>query len=262
MALEEEVAANFGRFSSEWRRELTQTIRELDSSEESFVRSYSRLTSLHAWRTYVIEPMVPTDAAKFFIEAQNDSLSSHVFARCGSWRASLKSLRSCIENVFFCQYYKDHPIELRLWANGKHRMAFAECLLYFRQHPDLQGFERNLAGLDRLEREYAVLSRAVHGSAPSFRMTLEDGTTNLWSSTPARLGAWETREKLVVLGLNLFLVAVYRSILAGTGLPGLRQAISVNISSDDLRLRLKEQFQVAIPGSSFPQSAPAGDALP
>ena len=62
----------------------------------------------------VLEPRMTADSLAFFLEAQNDALVSHVFGNLGSWRSALKALRSCIENVAFCLYYKDHPVELHL----------------------------------------------------------------------------------------------------------------------------------------------------
>jgi hypothetical protein len=141
----------------------------------------------------------------------------------GAWRSSLKSLRSCIENVLFAMYYKDHPVELRLWDQGAHRLGFAESVSYFERHPDLTKVTNR--GLDVLSHEYAVLSRAVHASAQSFRMT-SDGKTLLWSGEKSRLGAWATREAAVIKGINLFLIALFRAELQGARKPNLRQAIA------------------------------------
>ena len=73
----------------------------------------------------------------------------------------MKCLRSCIENILFCEYYKDHPVELRLWLKGRHRLGFREIMSYFQRHPDVEGTIDDLSGLERLQTEYSILSRAV-----------------------------------------------------------------------------------------------------
>jgi hypothetical protein len=216
----------------------------LGSSEELFLNSYTRLTSINAWRELLIKNEASDEAYRFFCEAQNDGVSSHVLAGLGSWRASLKCLRSCIENVLFCEYYKDHPIELRLWLLGKHRLGFSETINYFQKHPDVEGIKNDLAGLGRLQKEYSILSRAVHGSDFNFRMTAAGGTTNLWSSDNRKLNSWSTRERETLIGINLILLTLHSKALQGASLLGLRQSIGLIIKSPTLRNAIKAQLGV------------------
>lgn len=249
--LEQEIAANFRRFEQNWFRELQTAYSNLTGAEETYLTSYLRIASLNAWRSLLIGATYPDGPRAFFTEAQNDAISSHVFARLGSWRAALKFLRSCIENTFYCEYYKDHLIEYRLWESGKHRIGFSEMLTYFRQHPDILNLRGDLSGLDRLGKEYATLSRAVHGSAVGFRMTDETGLTNIWNSDLAKLGSWHTRERRTLTGINLFLLSLHRNSLQGAALPGLRQAVSLTIGSETVRVAIQDELGVSLPQSAL-----------
>ena len=42
---------------------------------------------------------------------------------------------------------------------------------YFKKHPNLPKLKTKVTGLEIIEKEYQVLSRAVHASAKAFRMT-------------------------------------------------------------------------------------------
>lgn len=156
----------------------------------------------------------------------------------------MQCLRGCIENVFFCEYYKDHAIELRLWGQGRHRLGFNEMVNYFQKHPDVDNVDSSISGLDRIQREYTILSRAVHASATSFRMTVPDGQTNLWTSDIPRLSAWNTRERQTLTGLNLLLIVLHRTALQGTALPGLRQSIALIVRSNTLRKSIRVNLGV------------------
>src|SRR5215213_4616852 len=116
-----EIEANFERFTQSWKSDLPRVMASLDTHSATFLESYSRLVSMNAWRSNILEDRISTGSLEFFAEALNDALVSHVFARIGSWRSALISLRSCIENTCYCLFYKDHPVELRLWEGGTHR---------------------------------------------------------------------------------------------------------------------------------------------
>ena len=242
MAFLAEVDANFERFTRSWRAERDRTQTALDASSDVFKNSYRRLTSLQAWRSMLLEQRLAAASLAFFLEAQNDVLVSHTLAQVGSWRSALQALRSCLENVAVCLYYKDHPVELRLWQDGRHRIGFSAGVGYLRQHPDLKGVPATISGLDTLEKEYGVLSRAVHASAANFRMTADAATTILCSSSAVSLGKWRTRESECVSSLNLLLTSLYRLDLQGARLPGLRQAISLAVPAGrypEVKARLK-----------------------
>ncbi len=229
--LDDEVESNFKSFSAAWLDSLQQSIKTLEAHPDKFLASYKTIASLNAWRENLIIQVVSEEASLFFLEAQNDALISHVLARMGSWRSALKALRSLVENVLHCLYYSDHPVELRQWLAGAHRLQFSELLSYFSAHPDLKDIPDDLSALVILKNEYGTLSRAVHGSAKGFRMTKGTDSTVLWSPDLPSLGAWKTREQSVLYALNLLLLGYFRTHLQGTSRPALRAAIALVISN-------------------------------
>lgn len=240
-----EIISNFSAFTTTWRAELDATFNALTADEAAFLESYGRIAAFNAWREYVLNTRLSQESIGFFLEAQNDALVSHVFARLGSWRSALKSLRSMIENTLFCIYYKDHPVELSLWFTSAHTIAFSELTAYCLRHPLIGDCKTGKHSVELLVKEYATLSRAVHGSAPSFRMTAKGGKTLLWNADRPSVGAWQNREKSVCRGLNLILACLYRSDLQGTSHSGLRSAIFRCVSNED-RLNAKNDLKIAI----------------
>lgn len=224
--LQHETEANFTAFTPKWETELKTVSSALGLHQRQFLVSYRRIVSLQAWRTTLLDVRLSSDSVAFFLEAQNDALTSHVFARLGSWRTALKALRGCIENVLACLYYMDHPVELRLWQNHKHRLGFGEYTSYFKGHPALEKLPEKVTGLAELTKELATLSSAVHASASSFRMTADGGIPRFWSDDLAQLGAWHTRESRSLLAVNLLLLTIFRQELEGGRLSNLRKAIS------------------------------------
>lgn len=222
-----ETEANFKAFDADWRKELERVATELAKDGATHLNSYRRLVSLQAWRSF-LETRISEASLAFFLEAQNDALTSHIFANLGSWRAALKSLRSCIENVAFCLYYKDHPVEFQLWEKGKHKLPISDYIAYLDNHPQ-RVTEQKVDPMPHLQAEYSTLSKAVHASAKGFRMTKDVKTTLLWSETAASLNQWRSREAVVITNLNLLLLAHYRDQLAGAAEPGLREAIGLAV---------------------------------
>jgi hypothetical protein len=224
-----ETEANFNTFDSDWRLDEAAVATQLAKERTQFLSSYRRIVSLQAWRVF-LEPRISESSLAFFLESQNDALTSHVFANLGSWRSSLKALRSCIENVMFCLYYKDHSVELKLWMNGKHKLPIADFITYFEQHPQRVTVAQ-VDSMPRIQAEYSTLSKAVHASARGFRMTKDIKTTLLWSDSAASLGAWQSRESAVLTSLNLLLLAHYHDELLGSAESSLREAISLAIAA-------------------------------
>jgi hypothetical protein len=223
-----ETEANFKSFDAAWRQAMDRVGGELAKEGATFLTSYRRLVSLQAWRAF-LQSRISASSLAFFLEAQNDALVSHVFANLGSWRAALKSLRSCIENVAFCLYYKDHPVEFQLWETGKHKPPISDYLNYLEHHPQ----RVTVASVDpipHLQTEYSTLSKAVHASAKSFRMTKDVKTTQLWNEAKASLGQWQTREGAVLANLNLLLLAHFRDQIGGAAEPGLRESIGLAVA--------------------------------
>jgi len=244
-SLRAEVDANYVRFAASWKGALQSAQIQLAPHNARFQESYRRLTTLQAWRTVLLEPVTTPESLEFFLEAQNDALVSHTLAQLGSWRTALMSLRSCIENVVFFLYYKDHPVELELWQRGRHRLPFSSGITYLKGHPAVEGVPKGLAGLELIEKEYSTLSRAVHASAKSFRMTTATSTPTLWSFTPQSISGWSTRERSVIQGLNYILLCLFREALCGTRLPNLRKSISLVVPRAK-HVAIRQHYKVSL----------------
>jgi len=241
-----EIEANFRKFTENWKGDLPRVMARLDAHSATFQESYSRLVSMNAWRSTILENRISTGSLEFFAEALNDALVSHVYARLGSWRSSLMSLRSCIENTCYCLFYKDHPVELRLWETGEHRPTFSEIHGYLKQHPDIKDVgESPVTGLAVIKREYGTLSRAVHASAKNFRMAPDANTTLLWKDNSVSLAQWQTREQHTLAGLNQLLTTLFRAELMGAQQQSLRRVLSVVIPSS-LHSRIRSELKVRV----------------
>jgi hypothetical protein len=181
-----------------------------------------------------LEARISDASLSFFLEAQNDALTSHVFANLGSWRSALKALRSGIENVMFCLYYKDHSVEFTLWEMGQHKPPISDYMSYLERHPR-RIKEPSVDPIPHLQTEYATLSKAVHASAKNFRMTKDVKGTLLWSPSLASFGQWQTRAIAVLLNLNLLLLVHFRNELRGAGAAPLREAVGLAIPATQRR---------------------------
>lgn len=225
----EEVDANFQRFFISMPAGIDSTVNKLANQVDSYRESYRRLVSLQAWRSELIEKIVSPGAEAFFKEAQNDALMSHSLARQGAWRVSLMCLRSCIENTLYGVFYKDHPVELSQWHTNAHKLGFTEAVTYLSKHPSFVGIKEQDSGLDLIKGEYATLSKAVHGSGQSFRVTKTGEIEGLNVESVLELNQWASRERAALIGLNTILLTVFRENLAGAANPSLRKALSLVI---------------------------------
>jgi hypothetical protein len=230
MKIRDEIEANYRRFESDWTNSLANSISETEKLEAIFLESYCRLTTLQAWRVGLLEATLPKESYRFFLEAQNDALISHIQARCGSWRSALKSLRSAIENVLLALYYMDHPVELLLWSSGRFKISFSELQRYFAQHPNFQLIPESITGLGLIGQEYEKLSKAVHASAEDFRMTNEGRVLSLFHSDIPHIGKWSSHEKRTMQGINLLLISMFRERLSSTQQPSIRTSVGLSIS--------------------------------
>lgn len=227
--LRAEIGLNFDNFFHSLPAEVSAVTESLSNEKERFLESYFRLVTLQAWRANIIDVISDSAANEFFKEAQNDALVSHSLARQGSWRVALICLRSCIENVLFGLYYLDHPIELAQWQSGDHKLGFTETIAYLSKHPSMSAVAESITGIGVLKSEYATLSKAVHGSAVHFRMTKAGVVQGLNINSLPDLGAWLTRERQTLVGLNLLLVAFFHKHLGGAALPNVRKVIGFTI---------------------------------
>lgn len=240
-----EIQRNLDDFSTAWWSQLQQSKLSLDAQLPRFAVSYRRLVSLSAWRDPLLSTLSDEPALAFFVEGQNDAVLSHVQARLGSWRLALKSLRSTLENVLSFVYFREHPVEARLWSLGDFRPSARELFDYAAKHPDLRGLPDEVTGLPALKDEYATLSRAVHGSAVGFRMTAQCAIPALTIPDRARLGMWSAREKQVLVGVNLLLTSLFRAHLSGAAHPNLRTSIG-DVVPRGMHLRVADEMGVRL----------------
>ena len=186
---------------------------------------------MQAWRVLFFEQRHPNSPVNsMFLEAQNDALLSLVLAHMAMWRPALQSLRSCVENVLSTCYYVDHPIEFRLWENGKHRIGFSALANYFSQHPDIAAHRGLPDILNHLRNEYATLSKAVHGSAESFLMT-QGGSIAITNNDKAKYNQWNARHSRALQWLNFLLLVLNSSTLEGSQNIDLRKSVSLAMPS-------------------------------
>ncbi|HEW9976968.1 TPA: hypothetical protein VGT13_003970 [Shewanella algae] len=242
-ALVKEIDANFDSFFDEVQVNLEQVIKSNNSEKEQFKLSYRRLVSYQAWMSEVLEKIACDESLSFFKEAQNDALMSHALARQGAWRVALMSLRSCIENTVFGLYYLQHPVELELWVEGKHKLGFTETINYLLKHPKIVSTDASINGVELLKAEYSTLSKAVHGSSKLFRMTKTGKIEGLNIVSPVDFGGWKKREFAVLNSLNLVLLSFFREELVGAANVNLRKAISIAINPSKFDL-IKEKYKV------------------
>lgn len=224
-----EVDVNFDAFFDSIPVGVNSALTSLATQKERFRQSYRRIVSLQAWRVELIEHIIENEALEFFIEAQNDALTSHYLARQGGWRVALMSLRSCIENTLWGIYYAEHPVELTLWKSGDHRLGFTDTIGYITKHPAFIGMDEVNTGIAIIKGEFLTLSKAVHGSSKLFRMTKGGNIKIENANSMPDLGAWDTREKLVLTGLNNILMTYFRGHISGAAHPNLRKALSLVI---------------------------------
>jgi hypothetical protein len=244
--LAEEVKANSLAFASAWPVQQNKTTIALNCEEATFLRSYQRLVSFQAWRSELLESIVTNEALEFFVEAHNDAVLSHILSRQGVFRPALQTLRSCIENVLQSIYYVEHPVELLLWAKGKHRLSRVELEAYLVQHPALDGLDPSVTGLQLLSRQYGILNQAVHASARGFRMTQGTGELSFFSENPVRVRQWESNQRDVVQGCNLLLMCLHRERLTGNALPNIRKAVSLAMNPPQ-RAAVKKHLRITLP---------------
>lgn len=241
-----EIDQNFDVFFDEVEVNIHSVIagQKAEQYKNKFKQSYRRLVSYQAWISEILEKVACVESISFFKEAQNDALASHALARQGAWRVSLMSLRSCIENTVFGIYYLEHPVELKLWTIGKHKLGFTESVNYLAKHPKFIGLaDDSINGIEALKTEYSTLSKAVHGSSKLFRMTKTGSIEGLNIKSDSDFGGWQTRERFVINAINLLLLTFFRDDLAGAANSNLRKAVSISIP-DSKFSKIKEHYQV------------------
>ena len=244
-SLKAEIDRNFKTFSASWISDQQESINSLSAETARYRQSYRRLTTLQAWRSYVLERHLSDDVIGFFLEAQNDALISHVNARMGGWRIALKSLRSLIENSLRTLYYMDHAVEHQLWSVGRHRVDFRDLTRYLTDHPACEDKKLAETSIATIKKEYRELSNAVHSASKGFRMTAAGKAISLWAGDKAKIGHWVTRERSTLLSINLLYVVLLGQHLQGSANPQVRQALSFSIPRNK-DSQIKKQLGVTI----------------
>lgn len=239
-----ELDANFLSFENRWKDQWNAAEANF-SPDDQFRKAYYRLVSMQAWRSEMLEGSVPEEAGQFFLEGQNDLLVAYIAARVGQWRAALQAQRASIESYLNGLYFKDHPVELLLWSQKKFKTHFTENLKYFESHPSLNNLHKRFTGLKIIKDEYATLSLAVHGSAKAFRMTRDNGP-KYFSVDEISKNQWITRNRMLIRGLNLLLLGLYKDEMVGTRKRNLRKSISLSLQAKD-KSWVKEVHGVTIP---------------
>ncbi|MDF3363192.1 hypothetical protein HLM50_19330 [Sulfitobacter sp. Ks41] len=219
-----EVQENFKKFSEKLPENISASISAL-MDEKYLPVSYARLCAMNAFKRDVVPTINQADAKRFFDEAHNDLLTSHVMASIGAWRPALKSLRSFIENSCAAIYFSDHRIELIRWSQGKFRISPRELREYVSDHPCVDKISKDYNIKSKLDTEYSTLSKAVHGSNDLFRMTDSSGGTYMNKPSKAELGKWAKRESEAFDVIMVILCSYFKSELDGARRPGLRTTL-------------------------------------
>lgn len=227
-----EVTANAKAFRDALPAKISANLESVEAvGADKLNEAYARLTSLQAWRTFVLEEHLSESILGFYSEAQNDGLTSIVLVATGLWRPSLKSLRSLIENVVQCLYYMDHPIEYRHWEAERQRPTFKYLFDYLDAHPDIAKLPETLRPVDSLRQTWKHLSTYVHASSREVRMTDDLAQTNIWKTSVSALGKWSTAQKSVLRDVNLLLLCLLAERAQGAAAKGLREALARVIPS-------------------------------
>ncbi|RAZ79808.1 hypothetical protein [Mesorhizobium atlanticum] len=241
-----EIKANAQQFRNGLGGKLTANLLTvIGSSSAKLDDAYSRLTTLQAWRSFVLEEKISAGALGFFSEAQNDGLTSSVLISVGMWRPAMKSLRSLIENTIQSLFFMDHPVEYRQWDQGKYRPTFKELFDYFAEHPEICNLPESLKSPATLRSHYSHLSNVVHSSAREFRMTNEIEKSNLWKTSADGVGKWAATQKNVLRDVNLLMLPLFHERLQGAANKGLREALSLAIPASKDAL-IKSAFSVKV----------------
>ena len=244
MSVADDIAANFVKFQKKWWDDSVAAHANNNASPQ-FGSAYQLLAAFNALRENIIAPASAPEPLAFFLEAQNDGLTSLILAELGMWRTSLQSLRSFIESALNGLFFVDHPVELVRWNGGTFRTSFSELSKFFEKHPTLQGVPSSLDGMTLLSGEYAVLSKAVHGSAKAMWMTA-DGAVKLATADAAKLGAWNTRFTRVLRGGILLTTAIYKTKLTGAQNLGTRSTIGLAVTAAQ-KAALKNSLKISLP---------------
>lgn len=243
--IREEIKANYETYLATFSSAIMKNVTTF-KGDAKLIESYARVAVVNALKMDLVDTHFSKDAAHFFFEAHNDALLSHVNASFGSWRPALQALRSYMENTMAAIFYKDHPIELEKWKVGDFTISPRDLREYISEHPRLKKVSSAIGLRSMLDKEYATLSKAVHGSSSLFRMTSNDGKTNIAAPNAADLGKWSTREQSTMNLCTVMLVCILSDHLDGAKLSSLRDILGIALSANS-RAALKTHLNINIP---------------
>lgn len=205
---------------------------------------YAHALALESWRRNLLDNALGSGLDLWY-EAQNDFLLCLVHAGRGVWRSSLQALRSFVENSTSAVFFSEHPVEARRFESGDFRLTWSESKKYFASYP----YSTPAAFRDplwrSLDHEYAELSKAVHGSTRSFRMTAANAFPVLSSSDPALIGAWKTRVNHSARAVHLLLLQHFQDQLVGARLPALREEVARALSAAE-RTKIRTSLGIVL----------------
>ncbi|WP_298324909.1 hypothetical protein [Asticcacaulis sp.] len=212
--IDDEIENNFRSFFERWSSSLSGNSAK-SVENPLMLQSYKRMLSVQVIRSTVVYKECSPECGEFFLEAQNDILVSHISAAQGSWRAALQAMRSFLENSLCVLYYMDHKVELRQWQVGQFKIGFSDLCKYILLHPDYEPYERKFSCVSNLAKEYATLSKAVHGSSKNFRMAREAEQLAIFPSDKSSLSQWSTRERAVIGNVVLVYLVFFKNYFQG-----------------------------------------------
>lgn len=214
-------------------------------ADSRLLRLYQHALSFESWRKHLLDSKL-SRGLPFWYEAQNDYLLALTHGGQGILRSALQSLRSFLENATGAIYYSEHPVEAKRFELKDFRMTWSETKEYLASYPysSPKAFRTTLWQV--LNKEYSELSRAVHGSAESFRMTAGQQFPTISAATPQAIGAWATRMQAAARAVNLLLLQHFASELEGARLPALREDVSKALSATD-RSDVRQKLSVVLP---------------
>lgn len=223
-----EIARNAQEFRDGLVAALTANIGAVVAKNATKIdEAYARLTCLQAIKAYLLDGSTSEGALGFFAEAQGDGITSLVLVTSGSSRSSLKSLRSLIENIVRSIYYADHPVEYRLWDQGKHRPTFKSFFEYLSAHPELSTCDFSLKATETIYATWKKLSQSVHASVKGERMTDKSGKITVWKTNQHAVGQWATFQQAVIRDVCLLYLTLYSQSMKGATLKPLREALAI-----------------------------------
>ena len=193
----------------EYHAEVIKTINDvypINVADSISFESYCRVAALSASKKII---NIPSKQEMFYHEALNDFLSSHIMINLGSSRVALTALRAIIENFLYYFYYIDHPVEFDLWKKGDFRIKFSELFDYLKKHPKVIEVGTPQV-VENLQKEYATLSMAVHGSSDKFMMTAQDNFPHIFQAKTEIMSQWNSRAKSVFICIMKIIFSFYK----------------------------------------------------